>query len=551
LTVTSATYPGGGITIGTSTVVSGVNLGGTAVTNAGSIVLNSNGTYTFTPTAGFTGTINDITYTISDGNGGTDTAILNINVLPNNGNTTFANDDANAKPQGTNMSGNILTNDTDPEGNTQTVTIVTANGTSITIGTATSIPSVGTLTITSAGVYTFVPLATFTGTILVPYTKCDNGSPQACDQATLYLTSLPRTIIAENDINQTPLNVPVSGQLMTNDEGVTSITSASIGGTNIPLATATSVAGVNDAGTAIPVAGSIIINSNGTYTFTPTTGFTGTINPITYIGAGANSSSDNAILSIEVFPRVVAANDPPVAQNDVNSTEVNVTITGSTLLNNDSDPDGNTLTVTAASIGGSAFTIGTAKTVSGVDLNGTAVTNAGSLTINSNGTYTYIPATGFTGTVNDVLYTISDGNGGTDTAILSINVLPNNGNATFANDDAVAKPQATTMTGNVLTNDFDPEGHSHTVSSATVNGTSITIGTAYAISNVGSFTLNTNGTFTFVPLAAYVGTQPVIYTKCDNGSPQACDEATLYLTCLSSLKTCLVSNKNVTPKINR
>ncbi len=549
LTVTSATYPGGGITIGTSTIVSGINTGGAAVTNAGSIVLNSNGTFTFTPATGFSGSVNDITYTISDGNGGTDTAILNINVLPNNGNTTFANDDANAKPRGTTMTGNILTNDTDPEGNTQTVTTVTANGTNVPVGTATAIPSVGTLTITSTGAYTFVPLAAFTGTVLVPYTKCDNGTPQTCDQATLYLTCLPNTIIAENDINQTPLNTATTGQLMTNDEGVTSISSATIGGTNIPLATATTVSGINDAGTTVTNAGSITINSNGTYTFTPATGFTGTINPITYVGAGLGSSTDNAILSIEVLPKKTGGNNPPVAQNDVNSTEVNVSITGSTVLNNDSDPDGNTLTITAASIGGSAFTFGTAKVVAGVNLGGVAVTNAGSLTLNSNGTYTFVPTSGFTGTINDVSYTISDGNGASDSAVLSINVLPNNGNTTFANDDANVKAQGITMTGNVLTNDFDPEGHTQSVSSATVNGTGITIGSAYTISGVGAITLNSNGTYTFVPLASFIGTQRVIYNKCDVGSPVACDEATLYLTCIPSTRSCLVSNKNVTPII--
>jgi len=549
LVVTNANIVGGSIiTIGTTTIVSGINLASQTVSNAGSIVLNSNGTYTFTPTLGFIGSITDINYSISDGNGETDSALLKINVFPNNGNTTYANDDANAKPAGTTMTGNILTNDFDPEGNEQTVTNVFTPGTTIIIGVPTYITNVGTLTVTSTGAYTFVPLSSYILTLDLDYTICDNGTTQACDEATLYLTLLPSTIIAENDFNQTPLNTSVTGQLMTNDEGVTSIYSASIGGINIPLATSTTVSGINDAGTTVPYAGSIAINSNGTYTFTPTTGFTGTINPIRYVGSSA-SGFDDAILSIEVLPRKIGGNNPPIAQNDVNSTEVNVTITGSTVLNNDSDPDANTLTITAASIGGSPFTFGTAKQVAGLDLNGFAVSNAGMLTINAIGTYTYVPATGFTGVVNNVTYNISDGNGGTDAAILSINVLPNLGNSTFANDDANAKPMGVTMTGNVLTNDFDPEGNTQTLSSATVNGTAITISISNTLAGIGNLSLNSDGTYTFVPLPNYIGTFSVIYIKCDNGSPIACDEATLYLTSIPSTKSCIISNVNVTPRI--
>ena len=89
------------------------------------------------------------------------------------------------------MSGNILSNDTDPENNTLAITAATANGTSFFIGTQTSIPGVGTLTLNSNGMYTFMPLSTYVGTTTVVYTVCDNATPTpSCKQATLYLTSL-------------------------------------------------------------------------------------------------------------------------------------------------------------------------------------------------------------------------------------------------------------------------------------------------------------------------------------------------------------------------
>ena len=528
---------------GTATTVSGKDKNGVAITNAGTVKVNADGTYEFKPATGFTGTIDDITYTISDGNGGTDTAILSLNVIDNFGNSTFANDDANAAKQGVNIEGNIKTNDFDLEGNTQTLSSPSASfggtNTPITLGTATAISGVGTLTLSADGKYTFVPEPNFVGTVPVTYSTCDNGTPQACDKATLYLTSIPLDVIpdiaAENDINQIPQDTVINGALLTNDEGVASVTA-----TGFTLGTAKTVAGVDENGNNVANAGSLTINGNGTYTFTPTAGFTGTINPVTYTGKGAGVDTNDALLSIEVIPNIQpAGNNPPTAQNDVNTTEINTTVT-STILNNDSDPDGDNIVITSASIKDGAgtdipFTFGTAKTVTGKDENGVAIANAGTVKVNADGSYEFIPATGFTGSVDDITYTVSDGNGGTDTATLNLNVIPNFGNNTFANDDANSATQGTSMEGNVVLNDFDPELNMQTISSASVNGTPITVGTVAVpvvntIAGVGTVTINTDGSYNFAPDANFTGTVPVIYSTCDTGTPQTCDEATLYLT---------------------
>ena len=549
LTVTSAT----GLTIGTATVVSGVNAAGTPVANAGTVQLNANGTYTYVPAAGFVGTVNPLPYVISDGNGGTATANIYITVVGagSTTNNTFANDDANSAPKGVTMTGNVKTNDTDPEGNTTTVTAATvfsvngvANGTALTIGTATVIPGVGSVTLNANGTYSFVPVATYVGTVVIPYTICDNGVPQACDQATLELTSLDvvDSIDAVLDINQTPINVPVSGNVITNDEftGTATVTSAQFYNasgvlTNLPIGTATPV--FTPAG--VP-AGTMLLNANGTYTYTPATGFVGEI-PVNYTLTNNLGSTDSTTLTIKVIPNTVVGNDNPIAQHDTSFTEEGVSVS-STVLNNDSDPDGDALTVTSAT----GLTIGTATVVSGVNAAGTPVANAGTVQLNANGTYTYVPAAGFVGTVNPLPYVISDGNGGTATANIYITVVGagSTTNNTFANDDANSAPKGVTMTGNVKTNDTDPEGNTTTVTAATVfsvngvaNGTALTIGTATVIPGVGSVTLNANGTYSFVPVATYVGTVVIPYTICDNGVPQACDQATLELTSLDIVLT--------------
>ena len=91
-------------------------------------------------------------------------------------------------------------------------------------------------------------------------------------------------------------------------------------------------------------------------------------------------------------------NNPPVAANDTATTSQNTAVTID-VLNNDSDPDNDTLTV-------NSVTQGTHGSV-----------------INNGSDVTYNPDSGFTGT-DSFTYTISDGKGGTDTATVTITVTP-------------------------------------------------------------------------------------------------------------------------------
>ena len=71
--------------------------GATAViAGVGTLILNGNGDYTFTPAADWNGTVPAVTYAISDGDGGADTAVLNITVTPVNDAASISGDDAGA-----------------------------------------------------------------------------------------------------------------------------------------------------------------------------------------------------------------------------------------------------------------------------------------------------------------------------------------------------------------------------------------------------------------------------------------------------------------------
>ncbi|HKK79545.1 MAG TPA: Ig-like domain-containing protein, partial [Phaeodactylibacter sp.] len=206
---------------------------------------------------------------------------------------------------------------------------------------------------------------------------------------------------------------------------------------------------------------------------------------------------------------------------------------------NDSDPDGDPITVVSALADtdgdGQAddiLPVGTPTAVFGTDQAGSVVT-AGVLTLNTNGVYSFDPEPPFLGEVPSA-YTIGDPDGLTDDATLTILVEGDVGNETYANDDANTGPEGVDQVGNVLDNDSDPENDLQIVVGATdSNGGTITVGTPATLPSGGTLALNANGSYLYEPAAGFVGTEAVRYTVQDNGSPLAAtDMATLYLTTL-------------------
>jgi len=146
----------------------------------------------------------------------------------------------------------------------------------------------------------------------------------------------------------------------------------------------------------------------GTITFTPTTNFNGAAS-FTYTISDGNGGSATGTVNITVDP----VNDDPVAVNDsytINE-DTPLVILASALTANDTDVEGNALTVTS---------------VQGA-VNGTVSLVAG--------TITFTPTTNFNGAAS-FTYTISDGNGGSATGTVNITVDP-------VNDDAPQGPSTT------------------------------------------------------------------------------------------------------------
>ncbi|WP_344788853.1 Ig-like domain-containing protein, partial [Postechiella marina] len=155
----------------------------------GTVTLNPDGTITYTPEDGFTGE-DTFTYTICDDANPAlcDTATVTVTVQPTDApNSTNANDDAFFASTCGSLSGNVLTNDNDIEGDTQTInstTVTTVQGVTVTIDATT-------------GEFNYTPISSdFIGNDSFVYTICDDN--QACDQATVYLSitdSTPPSVV--------------------------------------------------------------------------------------------------------------------------------------------------------------------------------------------------------------------------------------------------------------------------------------------------------------------------------------------------------------------
>jgi Bacterial Ig domain/Right handed beta helix region len=248
---------------------SGAN--GTAVCAAG-------GNCTYTPNPNFAGT-DSFTYTVSDG-ATTSVGTVNITVSPVN-DPPVANPDTLVTNQNTPNTVNVLTNDTDVDGPTLSVTAST-NGTK------------GTVSCTAIGNCTYTPNLNQTGADSFTYTASD-GTSNATGTVSVTINATNAPPNANPDFAETTQGNPVSFNVLANDSDPN--------GDPISVITNTT-----------PTNGSVICNPGGACTYTPGAGFTGvaTFNYTIQDTAGGTSS---ATVTINVKP----CPDPPTAFTPANN----------------------------------------------------------------------------------------------------------------------------------------------------------------------------------------------------------------------------------------
>ncbi|MBI1309703.1 tandem-95 repeat protein [bacterium] len=356
----------------------------------------------------------------------------------------------------------VLGNDTDADGDVLTAGLFTS-------------PASGALTLNADGSFLYTPDADFYGSDQFSYVVSDGQSSSSITVVTLYVVPVNDAPVAADDGFSTSedvvLTVSAPG-LLGNDSDPDGDT-----------LTATLVSG--------PANGSLTLNSDGSLTYTPNSGFSGS-DSFTYAASDGLLESNVATVTIDV----TSVNHAPEAFDDTYVTDEDATLKVSApgLLGNDSDPDGNTLT---------------AYLVSGP-------TN-GSLTLNSDGSFTYTPNANFNG-ADSFTYGVKDGLLDSNTATVMITVDPVN-DAPVAAVDSYAVVQDSTLsvpTAGVLSNDTDVDGDS--LSAVLVTGTAN-----------GALTLNPDGSFNYSPNAGFAGTDSFIYAASDGVTTSAAVTVTIQI----------------------
>ncbi|MEZ4884217.1 MAG: Ig-like domain-containing protein [Chitinophagales bacterium] len=444
----------------------------------GTASVDENGNINYTPEAGFEGT-DFLTYILCDDGQPVlcDTTFVTITVEADNGENQppIAVDDTGSTLIGTPVDILVLNNDSDPDGDNIVITAILtqpANGSAL-IGMDTAS-------------ITYLPNAGFIGTDCFEYQICD---PEGlCDVATVCVTVQPPAD-ANPDVAFTPINTPVAIAVLVNDLGVE----------------------LTITGFTQPENGSVALNPDNTFTYTPNTGFTGD-DYFTYQICDVFGNCDETVVAVNVYDGEITGNHPPTANNDTAETPINTPVTVP-VLDNDSDPDGDPLTVTDLL----DIPVGV----------GLEITDDGT-------TVTVTPDPDFEGCVV-FSYIVCDSFNACDTAQVGVAVgdVDCLNNAPIAVDDDFTTPQGTAISFDVLENDSDPDGDNLTAAPITepANGTLLQ---------------EEDGTFTYIPNADFIGTDYFLYTACDDGTtPPLCDTAVVTIVVQPSEVEPIVANPDI------
>ncbi|MDA9605398.1 VCBS domain-containing protein, partial [Alphaproteobacteria bacterium] len=563
-----------------SLVVSAIRTGGTegsgtagsigsALTGTyGQLTIAANGSYSYVANqsaaddldAGDSAT-DVFNYTLSDGTA-TDIGTITITVLGLNDPVVAVNDTGSVNEDATltvsDGSGDIIANnDTDADDSASLVVSAIrlggteGSGTAGTLGQALT-GTYGQLTLNANGSYTYVANqaaadaldANDTATDVFNYTVTDGTSSDTAT-ITITVTGINDPVVATNDTGSVNEDATLtvsdgSGDIIANND-TDADDSASL------VVSAIRLGGTEGSGTAGTLGqaltgtyGQLTLNANGSYTYVANQAAADaldandTATDVFNYTLSDGTATDTATITITV----TGINDAPVAQNDVgvinedatltvsNSANANVSgsydatgehsgdvINTSSSSHTDSDPDDSASLVVSAIRLGSSEGSGTAGTL------GSALTGTyGTLTMNANGSYTYVADQAAADNLNagqsatdSFNYTLSDGTA-TDIGVIQISVLGLN------NDSSNAAPSATNDTDAVNANetitrsdgssqdvqrdDTDSDGDTLTVSAIRTgaesgSGTSGSVGSALT-GTYGTLTLNANGSYSYV-----------------------------------------------------
>lgn len=321
----------------------------------GAVALSADGSFTYTPDTNFHGS-DTFTYTVSDGNGGTDTGTVTISVAAVN-DAPVARDASLDMAEDAVLNGSVMADDVD--------------GDSLVFALDTDAVN-GTVTINDDGTFTYTPDTNFFGMDSFIYGVSDGNGGADTGAVTVTVTGGNDAPVTQESAFEVAEDAALDGALSATDDE----------GDALSFTLDTSV-----------LNGTLVLNGDGSFTYTPYENFHGS-DIFTYtVSDGNGVDTGTATIS------VLSVNDNPVAQSGTYATDEDTALNGS---------------LTAADVDGDGLIFA---------LDSDAAN--GAVTVNADGTFTYTPDANFFGP-DGFTYSVSDGNGGFDTATVTVDVAPVN-----------------------------------------------------------------------------------------------------------------------------
>jgi len=422
----------------------------------------------------------------TEGDGGREDSLKLVGTAPavdDTSDASMAEDDSVTTDEDTPLVGNVLADngngpDSDPEGDPLTVST-----------TPVTDPEHGTVVLEDDGAFIYTPDDNFFGEDKFTYEVFDDNGDIDTATVTVAVNPVNDDPVAEDNPVTTDEDTPLVGNVLA-DNGD--------GPDSDPDGDALTV---NTTPVTDPEHGTVVLEDDGSFTYTPDENFFGD-DSFVYEVVDGNGGTDTAAVTITVEP----VNDPPVAEDDLVTTDEDTPLVGNVLADNgngpDSDPDGDTLTVSATPASGPEH---------------------GTLELEADGSFTYTPELNFYGD-DAFVYEVSDGNGGTDTATVSITVEP-------VNDDPVAEADRLVITADesfgyygsldVVDNDHDVDNANDELFVSAINGTAVQPGEWVDLGYEAFVALGLDGRTVFYEDPDYSGPFDFEYTVSDGVGGEA------------------------------
>ena len=433
----------------------------------GSLTVNPDGSFSYTPTVGFVG-VDAFSFQVTDRGDPTGAGVglgaplasspqtVTIAVLSGNRAPVAVADQYSVRANRTLAiaAPGLLANDSDADGDALSISSIDVTGTQ------------GTVAAFADGHFSFTPTAGFTGQTSFKYNLADGVGGTAQAVVTVNVVNTAPVLAADSysvHAGQV-LQIPAPG-LLGNDSDADG--------------DALAVSAIDVTGTQ----GTVAAFADGHFSFTPTVGFTGATS-FKYNVADGFGGTAQATVAINV------TNAAPVAvadQFNMRPGQV-LQIAAPGLLGNDSDADGDALSI------------------SSIDVTGTQ----GTVAAFADGHFSFTPTAGFTGQTS-FKYNLADGVGGTAQAVVTVNVV-NTAPVLAADSYSVHAGQVLQIPApGLLGNDSDADGDALAVSAIDVTGTQGTVA-AFA-----------DGHFSFTPTVGFTGQTSFKYNVADGfgGTAQA------------------------------